>query len=67
MEAKSFGIQTDRIALPRVQVREIHYFNEACQIAEIIGFVHGSLICPPTVSNAVLQQLCTEESVEDIN
>lgn len=37
-------VQTDVVALPRSQVREIHSFDdEACQISNIIGYVHGAL------------------------
>ncbi|KAK4499754.1 hypothetical protein PRZ48_007940 [Zasmidium cellare] len=37
-------IQTDRVALPSEQVREIHEFNDACQITKITGYVHGKLL-----------------------
>jgi hypothetical protein len=34
-------MQTDNIALPYVHVREIHEFNDACEITSILGYVHG--------------------------
>jgi len=35
-------IQTNRIALPEVQVREIHSFDpHTCQITKIVGYVNG--------------------------
>ncbi|KAM3425770.1 hypothetical protein BST61_g7700 [Cercospora zeina] len=37
-------VQTDRIVLPRVDVREIHAFNERCEITKILGFVRGNVI-----------------------
>ncbi|PPJ53942.1 hypothetical protein CBER1_05824 [Cercospora berteroae] len=38
-------VQTNRIALPRVDVREIHSFNEqTCQITKILGYVRGNAI-----------------------
>ncbi|CAK1356771.1 uncharacterized protein RHO25_009047 [Cercospora beticola] len=37
-------VQTDRIALPRVDVREIHSFNEQCEITKILGYVRGPLV-----------------------
>jgi hypothetical protein len=37
-------IQTDRLALPRVNVREVHSFDvSSCRIAKIVGYVHGPL------------------------
>lgn len=37
-------IQTNRIALPRVNVREIHSIDTStCQISKIVGYVHGPL------------------------
>ncbi|KAF2207251.1 hypothetical protein CERZMDRAFT_102536 [Cercospora zeae-maydis SCOH1-5] len=37
-------VQTNRIVLPRVDVREIHSFNENCEITKILGFVRGNLV-----------------------
>lgn len=37
-------IQTNRIALPRVNVREIHSIDVAtCRISKIVGYVQGPL------------------------
>lgn len=37
-------IQTDGIALQKVDVREIHSFDEqSCEISGIVGYVRGSL------------------------
>lgn len=36
-------IQTDGVALQRVDVREIHSFNAACQITGITGYVRGNV------------------------
>lgn len=37
-------LQTDRLVLPAVQVREIHEFNDACEITKITGYVNGPLV-----------------------
>ena len=49
--------------LPRVNVREVHYFNSACEITNIVGYVHGNLVCPvdlTILTDPVLLSLCTQ-------
>lgn len=36
-------IQTDGIALQKVDVREIHSFNDDCQITGITGYIRGNI------------------------
>lgn len=36
-------IQTDGIALQKVDVREIHSFNDNCQITGITGYIRGNI------------------------
>lgn len=36
-------IQTDGVALQRVDVREIHSFDDSCQITGITGYVRGNV------------------------
>lgn len=56
-------LQTDRIVLPYVHVREVHYFNDACQISQIIGYVHGDIICPvdrSLLTNTLIRGVCEQ-------
>lgn len=56
-------LQTDRIVLPYVHVREVHYFNDACQISKIIGYVHGDIVCPVDTDGIVdstLRTICVQ-------
>lgn len=49
--------------LPYVHVREVHYFNDDCEISQIIGYVHGNIVCPVDPSelvNSVLLTICNE-------
>lgn len=41
--ANTVGVKTDTLLLPYVHVREVHEFNDACEITSIVGYIHGDL------------------------
>ena len=62
-------IQTDRIALPRTHVREIHRIDTStCQISKIVGYVHGPLTAVTAGLNLteIASELQAGESVAQI-
>ncbi|KAK5696074.1 hypothetical protein LTR97_008494 [Elasticomyces elasticus] len=62
-------VQTDVIALPRSQVREIHTIDPStCQISNILGYVHGALTVVTAGLNLteVLDDLKAGESVGQV-
>ncbi|KAK4968344.1 hypothetical protein LTR42_009627 [Elasticomyces elasticus] len=62
-------VQTDVIALPRSQVREIHTVDPTtCQISNILGYVHGALTVVTAGLNLteVLDDLKAGESVGQV-
>ncbi|EMC95532.1 hypothetical protein BAUCODRAFT_492943 [Baudoinia panamericana UAMH 10762] len=62
-------VQTDFVALPMSQVREIHSFDDStCQISKIVGYVHGPLTVVTAGLNVtdIVSELKAGESVTQI-